>query len=202
MACLDYLLRAHHDSIEGQVAVGKEVSWDGKEHRARTPRRSSQEPQRVQGWKDLVQEGHLDRSHPQWQPQAAQGRPQRKVTTCWRRFGAASRWCGCQPIPPCHLSLVVGEKPAPRPPCPGSDLSGRELAGLVIDVDASIVVAYSEKEQATPTLKGTFGYHPLMAFCVQCAALHVEVHVAVDVLVISMALWPDHPYSNTPSGAV
>jgi hypothetical protein len=35
----------------------------------------------------------------------------------------------------------------------------------VIDLDASIVIAHSEKEQAAPTFKGTFGYHPMLAFC-------------------------------------
>jgi Transposase DDE domain group 1 len=42
---------------------------------------------------------------------------------------------------------------------------GRELPGLVIDIDASIVVAHSEKEQAAPTFKATFGYHPILVFC-------------------------------------
>jgi hypothetical protein len=42
---------------------------------------------------------------------------------------------------------------------------GRELSGLVIDIDASVVVAHSEKEQAAPTFKATFGYHPILAFC-------------------------------------
>jgi hypothetical protein len=35
----------------------------------------------------------------------------------------------------------------------------------VIDLDASIVVCHSEKEQAAATFKGSFGYHPLGAFC-------------------------------------
>jgi hypothetical protein len=39
-----------------------------------------------------------------------------------------------------------------------------DLPGLVIDVDASIVVCHSEKEQAAATFKHTFGYHPLLAF--------------------------------------
>jgi Transposase DDE domain group 1 len=39
------------------------------------------------------------------------------------------------------------------------------LPGLVIDLDASIVVCHSEKEQAAPTFKKTFGYHPMLAFC-------------------------------------
>jgi len=36
---------------------------------------------------------------------------------------------------------------------------------LVIDMDATIVIAHSEKQQAMPTFKHTFGYHPLLAFC-------------------------------------
>jgi hypothetical protein len=36
---------------------------------------------------------------------------------------------------------------------------------LVIDVDATLVTAHSEKEQATPTFKRGFGFHPLWAFC-------------------------------------
>lgn len=39
------------------------------------------------------------------------------------------------------------------------------IPGLVIDLDASIVVCHSEKEQAAPTFKKTFGYHPMLAFC-------------------------------------
>jgi hypothetical protein len=35
---------------------------------------------------------------------------------------------------------------------------------LVIDVDATLVTAHSEKEQAAPTFKKGFGFHPLWAF--------------------------------------
>ncbi|NAZ80483.1 IS1380 family transposase [Kineococcus sp. R8] len=41
---------------------------------------------------------------------------------------------------------------------------GREWAGLVIDLDATLVTAHSEKEGAAATFKGGFGYHPLLAF--------------------------------------
>ncbi len=37
-------------------------------------------------------------------------------------------------------------------------------APLVIDVDATLVTAHSEKEQAAPTFKRGFGFHPLWAF--------------------------------------
>ncbi len=36
---------------------------------------------------------------------------------------------------------------------------------LVIDEDATLVIAHSEKEQARPTFKHTFGFHPVLAFC-------------------------------------
>jgi hypothetical protein len=34
----------------------------------------------------------------------------------------------------------------------------------VLDLDASLVICHSEKEQAAPTYKGSFGYHPMLAF--------------------------------------
>lgn len=37
-------------------------------------------------------------------------------------------------------------------------------APLIIDLDATIVISHSEKEQAAPTFKRTFGFHPLAAF--------------------------------------
>jgi hypothetical protein len=41
---------------------------------------------------------------------------------------------------------------------------GRTWPGLVIDIDATLVTAHSEKEAAAATFKGGFGYHPLLAF--------------------------------------
>ncbi len=35
---------------------------------------------------------------------------------------------------------------------------------LVVDLDATIVIAHSDKEQASPTFKRTYGFHPLLAF--------------------------------------
>jgi hypothetical protein len=42
----------------------------------------------------------------------------------------------------------------------GPDLS----AELMLDFDATITIAHSEKEGATPTWKRSFGYHPLLCF--------------------------------------
>jgi Transposase DDE domain group 1 len=47
---------------------------------------------------------------------------------------------------------------------PAAMAGGREIPGLVLDIDASIVVCHSEKEQATPTWKHTFGYYPMFCF--------------------------------------
>lgn len=35
---------------------------------------------------------------------------------------------------------------------------------LVVDIHATLVIAHSEKENAAPTFKRTFGFHPLLAF--------------------------------------
>ena len=48
---------------------------------------------------------------------------------------------------------------------PTASAAGRAVDALVIDLDATIVVAHSEKERAAPTFKKTFGYHPMLAFC-------------------------------------
>jgi hypothetical protein len=45
-----------------------------------------------------------------------------------------------------------------------STVAGHELPGLVLDLDATIVVCHSEKEQAAKTWKKSFGYHPLLCF--------------------------------------
>ncbi|MGH2668642.1 MAG: IS1380 family transposase, partial [bacterium] len=42
----------------------------------------------------------------------------------------------------------------------GPDITG----GLVIDIDATITIAHSEKENAAKTWKRTFGFHPLLAY--------------------------------------
>ena len=44
---------------------------------------------------------------------------------------------------------------------PASTAAGLPVPGLVLDLDASIVVCHSEKEKATPTWKKSFGYHPV-----------------------------------------
>ena len=49
---------------------------------------------------------------------------------------------------------------------PPARAAGRDLGQVtVIRLDATIVVAHSDKEQARGTFKGTYGHHPLTAWC-------------------------------------
>jgi len=49
---------------------------------------------------------------------------------------------------------------------PGVRMAGKTLQGVTcIRLDASIVICHSEKEQASPTFKKTFGFYPLLAYC-------------------------------------
>jgi hypothetical protein len=49
---------------------------------------------------------------------------------------------------------------------PPSAVAGTDLGDVVVlDVDATLVTAHSEKELAAPTFKGGFGYHPLAVWC-------------------------------------
>ena len=47
---------------------------------------------------------------------------------------------------------------------PQVSVAGQQVDGLVLDIDATIVICHSEKESATRTWKKTFGYHPLLCF--------------------------------------
>ncbi|MFI0037225.1 IS1380 family transposase [Streptomyces mutabilis] len=47
---------------------------------------------------------------------------------------------------------------------PAAKAGGREMPGLVLDIDATLITCHSEKEAAAPTYKGGFGYHPLLCF--------------------------------------
>jgi len=47
---------------------------------------------------------------------------------------------------------------------PATTVLGRALPGFVLDIDATIVLAHSEKQAAAPTWKHSFGFHPLLCF--------------------------------------
>jgi DDE family transposase len=46
----------------------------------------------------------------------------------------------------------------------GARAPGADGSLIPLDLDATIVIAHSEKQQAAPTWKHTFGYHPMTAF--------------------------------------
>jgi hypothetical protein len=62
-------------------------------------------------------------------------------------------------------AAVWARLPGGRPPA--SAVAGTHLAQqvVVLDVDATIVVAHSEKEQARATFKRSFGFHPIGVWC-------------------------------------
>jgi hypothetical protein len=47
---------------------------------------------------------------------------------------------------------------------PQPAVAGQQVPGLVLDIDATIVICHSDKEAATRTWKKTFGFHPLLCF--------------------------------------
>ncbi|MCI9890129.1 transposase, partial [Micrococcales bacterium 31B] len=49
---------------------------------------------------------------------------------------------------------------------PASRVADTDLGQtIVLDVDATLVVTHSEKENTVPTYKGTYGYHPIGVWC-------------------------------------
>jgi hypothetical protein len=56
---------------------------------------------------------------------------------------------------------------------PASKVAGTDLDDLIVlDTDATIVISHSEKEQAAPTFKRTFGFHPLGVWCDNTSEFH------------------------------
>jgi hypothetical protein len=47
---------------------------------------------------------------------------------------------------------------------PPARAAGRDLEFVVLDIDATLVEAHSEKEFASPHFKGGFGFHPILCF--------------------------------------
>jgi hypothetical protein len=89
-------------------------------------------------------------------------------STCWRLLdGLGTGQLGAVARARAEAREVVWAQRAELSgqPFPAARAAGRDLPGLVLDLDASIVVCHSEKEHAAPTFKKTFGYHPILAFC-------------------------------------
>jgi hypothetical protein len=60
--------------------------------------------------------------------------------------------------------IAWAQRAETRSAFPQATAAGRAMPGLVLDIDATIVICHSEKENATPTWKKSFGYHPLLCF--------------------------------------
>jgi hypothetical protein len=144
--------------------------------------------------------------------QAALFGPVASDSTCWRlldqldaaRLGAvASARAAAREVVWAQRAELTGD------PFPAARAAGRELPGLVIDLDASLVVCHSEKEQAAATFKKTFGYHPLLAFCDNTGEFlaarlrkgNAGSNTAVDHVVVldaALAQLPDAHRHGTP----
>lgn len=62
-----------------------------------------------------------------------------------------------------HVWDLIGARHGGIPP---AKAAGRHLGEvIVVRLDATIIVAHSDKQQAKGTFKGTFGHHPLTAWC-------------------------------------
>ena len=77
-----------------------------------------------------------------------------RLVTRWRRIAAGA--AGDPQGPRC--------RPRARLDAGRRARAGRGRSLIPVDLDATIVLAHSEKEKATPTWKKTFGFHPLAAF--------------------------------------
>jgi hypothetical protein len=83
-------------------------------------------------------------------------------------FGAvasdATAWRAVDRVDDVHLARLQAVRTAARERAwaagAGPDLAG----GLTIDIDATITIAHSEKENSAKTWKKTFGFHPLLAY--------------------------------------
>jgi Transposase DDE domain group 1 len=71
----------------------------------------------------------------------------------------------------------------------GDAAPGAGGALVTVDIDATVVTSYSEKDQATPTWKKTFGFHPLTVFADHGPAGQGEP--------LAMMLRPGNAGSNT-----
>ena len=76
----------------------------------------------------------------------------------------ATAWRAVDRVDGAHLARLQAVRAAARERAwaagAGPDLTG----GLIIDIDATITIAHSEKDNAAKTWKKTFGFHPLLAY--------------------------------------
>lgn len=95
-------------------------------------------------------------------------------STCWRVLDAITKddlaaveaaRAAAREVAWAQRAEVTGQALPASLVC-GQPLRSRDgRAVLVIDEDATITIAHSEKEQAAATFKHTWGFHPVLAFC-------------------------------------
>jgi len=76
----------------------------------------------------------------------------------------ATAWRVVNRVDAAHLVRLQAVRAAARERAWAAGAGPDLAAGLVIDLDATITIAYSEKENAAKTWKKTFGFHPLLAY--------------------------------------
>src|SRR3954451_2034156 len=92
-----------------------------------------------------------------------------------RVASTATAWRGLDSVDDSVLSALKRARAQPRErawmlrgeagrPVPMVSCGGVDVAGLVIDFDASLVTCHSEKGQAASTFKHGYGYHPLLVW--------------------------------------
>lgn len=83
-------------------------------------------------------------------------------------FGAvasdATAWRVLDRVDNDHLARLQAVRAAARERAWAAGAGPDLTDGLVIDIDATITLAHSEKENAAKTWKKTFGFHPLLAY--------------------------------------
>src|SRR6266702_1295901 len=83
-------------------------------------------------------------------------------------FGAvasdATAWRCVDRVDDAHLASLQAARAAARERAWAAGAGPGLSAGLTIDIDATITIAHSEKENAAKTWKKTFGFHPLLAY--------------------------------------
>jgi hypothetical protein len=83
---------------------------------------------------------------------------------CGAVASTATAWRVLDRVGPEHLEGLRDGRAAARAAAWKAGAAPSRTGELYLDFDATIVIAYSEKELATPTWKHTFGFHPLLCF--------------------------------------
>jgi hypothetical protein len=76
----------------------------------------------------------------------------------------ATAWRAVERVDEAHLARLQAVRACARERAWAAGAGPELSAGLTIDIDATITIAHSEKDNAAKTWKKTFGFHPLLAY--------------------------------------